>query len=218
MTLGLLGSNGTIGQSILNAMPVDHVYNSLSANPAPVDHLIVAAPSGNRLAVNRGLIDDIAAVDNVITLAQQIAPKRITLISTVDVVVAPDTVYGANRARLEAELSARFRTTVLRLSTLIGPNIKKNILFDIKHNSFLSHVNPDAVLQWCLLGDLPSLISNTELGTVLNVVSEPISNKDVLKIFCPELNTNSGTEIVYNQTPYIYTQQQILDAMREYLT
>ena len=218
MPQGLLGSNGTIGQSILSTMPVDHVYNSLTVNPATVDHLIVAAPSGNRLAVNRGLIDDAAAISNVIALTRQINPARITLISTVDVATAPDSVYGANRGRLEDELSAGFPTTVLRLSTLIGPTIKKNILFDIKHNSFLEYANANAVIQWCLLADLPRLISNTEPGTVLNVVSEPIPNRDVLKMFCPDLKLNIGAEIVYDQTPYIYTRQQILDAMREYLS
>lgn len=216
MTLGLLGSNGTIGQSILDHLCVDAVYNSGSV-PTPVDHLIVAAPSGNRLSVNLGHVDDKQAVDSVFRLVCDIAPQQVTLISTVDAAVATDTAYGANRAKLEQCLQQNFATTVLRLSTLIGPRIRKNLLFDLKHNLFLDRINPNAVIQWCLLDDLPRLIKNTIPGQVLNVVSEPIANRDILEMFRPELLSNSGPTVFYNQSPFIYNRQQIFHAIGQYL-
>jgi len=217
----LIGSHGTIGQSILDHMSVDCVFNSDNIDSLPdhdIDQLIVAAPSGNRLYVNQNQQQDLASIHSIVTAIARAQPKHIVLVGSLDAVVMPHTVYGHNRLMLEQQLSTIAATTVLRMSTLIGSRIKKNMLYDIKHRKFIDHIDPDAVLQWCLLDDLPNLINTAIPGTTVNIVSEPIRNKDIVDRFCPDLEiSKKHNSAFYNQGPYVYTCDQIFEAISKYL-
>lgn len=217
MQRSLIGT-GTIGQSLQQHMQFDAVYNSHNLNlSANIDLLVVAAPSGNRLAVNRGELPDRDNIQQLTRAIQQAQPAHTVLISTVDAVVAPDSEYGRNRAWMEQQLQQSNTVSVLRLSTLIGATIKKNMLYDLKHGVFLQHIDPGAVLQWCLLADLPRLILAARPGTTQNIVSEPIANWEILQRFFPELAQQKYSAVCYDQRPYTYTRQRIFQAMEQYL-
>jgi hypothetical protein len=138
----------------------------------------------------------------------------------VDAETAPDSIYGRNRAWLEQELAQTHNTYILRLSTLIGNRIKKNVLFDLKHGLFLNSIDRDAELQWCVLNDLPQQIDISLNGTAgtRNIVSEPIKNSEIIERFFPQLSAEqTQSTIRYNQRPYVYTKQDIFAAMEQYL-
>lgn len=216
----LIGSHGVIGQSLQDHMRFDMVFNSNNINqlPSQLDTVIVAAPSGNRLAVNRGTVNDKQACNSIITAVQQAQPNHVILLGSVDSVTAPNTEYGANRQYLEHALTNTVPTTVIRLCTLIGTRIKKNMLYDIKHNQFLDEIDSGAWLQWCLLDDLPMLITQAVPGTVFDLVSEPIQNLDVMQRYSPGVPLISkSVSLYYNQRPYVYTQDQIFAAMDRYM-
>ena len=216
----LIGSNGTIGQSLLDNQHFDAVYNSDNLQKIK-DHewdlVVCAAPSGNRLAINRGQTQDF---QDCVLLARTLAQctiKKLVLISSVDAETAPDSTYGRNRAWLENELSQAHSTHILRLSTLIGTRIKKNVLFDLKHGLFLNSIDRDAELQWCVLNDLPQQIDNSVAGT-RNIVSKPIKNAEIIDRFFPHLNAErTHSTVRYDQQPYTYTQAEIFSAMEWYL-
>ena len=223
MLRALIGSNGTIGASILDNITVDRVYNSDNLEDIAghsFDRVIVAAPSGNRLAVNRGQVQDLEQCERIVAALATCAIKELVLIGSVDAVTAPNTEYGSNRAWLEQHLANQHNLYTLRLCTLIGKRIKKNMLYDIKHGLFLEKIDAGAVLQWCILDDVPAQIERVIAqgpGSV-NIVSEPIANRTVLQRFCPELVPDIDTESVrYNQQPYVYNQTQIFMAMEQYL-
>jgi hypothetical protein len=219
----LIGSNGTIGQSLLDHRPFDAVFNSDNLQQITNrawDLIVCAAPSGNRLAVNRGQTQDFENCIKLVSMLKQCYTKKLVLISSVDAETAPDSVYGRNRAWLEQELSRAHATSILRLSTLIGTRIKKNVLFDLKHGLFLNSIDRDAELQWCVLNDLPQQIdiSINELPSTRNIVSEPIKNSEIVHRFFPHLSAKQTHSTVrYNQQPYVYTKQDIFTAMEQYL-
>lgn len=220
----LIGSNGTIGQSLLDTRQFDAVFNS--DNLAQITHqdwslVVCAAPSGNRLAINRGQTPDITHCEAIVDVLSKTKIDRLVLISSVDAVTAPQSVYGANRAWMEKELTKTHTTYILRLSTLIGHRIKKNVLFDLKHKLFLDSLDRDAELQWCILQDLSQQI-DISLSTgpgARNIVSEPISNRQIIDRFFPQITTGHNHSTVrYNQQPYVYTQEDIFFAMELYLS
>lgn len=221
MIQALVGSRGVIGQIIVNCMPVNYNFNSDNIDTMgqyDIGTLIVAAPSGNRLSINQDCAQDTVNIRQIIDAVNVARPEHIILISSIDSVVQRQTPYGQNRYILEQSLSEITATTILRLSTLIGSTIQKNILYDIKHKQFLECINPNAYLQWCLLDDLPRLISSTPQGQTLDVVSEPIKNQDIIDQFCPGVRSSKqNIDMFYNQQPYIYSRAQIFSAMSTYL-
>jgi len=219
----LIGSNGTIGQSLLDNRHFDAVFNSDNLEKIKEqawDLVVCAAPSGNRLAINRAQTQDF---QDCVVIARTLAKcdiKHLVLISSVDAETAPDSLYGRNRAWLEQELSRTHATYILRLSTLIGNRIKKNVLFDLKHSLFLESLDRHAELQWCILDDLPRQIDISLSGTpgTRNIVSEPIKNTSIIAQFFPQITTGKESSTVhYDQQPYVYTKQDIFAAMEQYL-
>ncbi len=219
----LIGSNGTIGQSLLDNQHFDAVYNSDNLQKITNhvwDLVVCAAPSGNRLAINRGQTQDIKDCELLAAVLAKCQIKKLVLISSVDAETAPNSTYGRNRVWLENELSQTHSTSILRLSTLIGTRIKKNVLFDLKHGLFLNSIDRDAELQWCVLNDLPQQVDislNDGVGT-RNIVSEPIKNSEIIDRFFSHLSAEQTHSTVrYNQQPYVYTKQDIFAAMEQYL-
>lgn len=219
----LIGSNGTIGQSLLDNRPFDAVYNSDNLQKIAAhswDLVVCAAPSGNRLAINRGHTQDFEDCVSIAKILASCKIKQLVLISSVDAETAPASTYGRNRRWLEQELANTHNTYILRLSTLIGHRIKKNVLFDLKHGLFLNSIDRDAELQWCILNDLSRQIDTICAGkpSVVNIVSEPIKNSEIIDHFFPHLITEQTQSTVrYNQQPWIYTKEQIFGAMEQYL-
>lgn len=222
MIQGLIGSSGVIGKNILEHIPVDYKFNQENINEiskTKLDRLIIAAPSGNRRLINLDGVSDSNSIFEIVNAVSIAAPKRIVLISSVDSIVRPTTVYGKNRLLLEQLICDIAPTSVVRLSSLIGNNIQKNVLFDIKHNKFNKFINIDSVLQWCILDDIVNLIDSVQCGQQLNVVSEPIQNREIFDYFKIPFNDTSNTieKMIYEITPYVYTKQQIFSAMERYL-
>lgn len=219
----LIGSNGTIGQSLLDNMHFDAVFNSDNLQQITDyawDLIVCAAPSGNRLAVNRGQTQDFEDCTKIVAMLKQCHTKKLVLISSVDAETAPDSIYGRNRAWLEQELSKTHNTYILRLSTLIGNRIKKNVLFDLKHSLFLESLDRHAELQWCILNDLPRQIDISLVGVpgTRNIVSEPIKNVSIISQFFPHITKGKESSTVhYDQQPYVYSQADIFAAMEQYL-
>jgi hypothetical protein len=224
MNVALIGSNGTIGSSILNKMPITHVYNSdnISEIKNIKFHLvIVAAPSGNRLEVNKNPDLDLRNVKLIMDSISNTSIDTLVLISTVDTIVYSNSVYGNHRLQLENFVKTHCnKYHILRLSTLVGKNIKKNILFDLKNNLFIDKIDPMTVAQWCPLDALHNEIFQVITNNIqeLNLVSEPIANQTIIKEFFPTVSTGPSIESKqYNIQPYRYTREEIYTAIRNYL-
>jgi hypothetical protein len=224
MNTALIGSNGTIGSSILNNMPFTHVYNSDNISEMSNNNfelVVVAGPGGNRLTVNKDPESDLRNVSTIIEAILKTSIERLVLISTVDTIAYPNTSYGWHRLQLENFVKIHCnKYHILRLSTLVGKNIKKNVLFDLKNNLFIDKIDPAAVVQWCPLDTLHNEIDYVINNNIeeLNLVSEPISNQEIIQEFFPAVTATSKTESKqYNIQPYRYTRKEIYTAIGNYL-
>lgn len=219
----LIGSNGTIGRSLLTQRPFDQVYNSdnIEQMRGGRFHLvIIAAPSGNRLAINRGYGSDEQDIEQISQVIDSCEIDQLILISSIDVITNPNSRYSQNRKTLENKIKKYPNSKILRLATLVGESIKKNVLYDLAHGLWLDKIAGDAVLQWSLLDDLANQIDIALLNQVqeINVVSEPIVNHDIVQSFFPHISLYPNTtDITYDVRPYVYCRRQIFQAIENYI-
>lgn len=220
----LVGSRGTIGSVIVNSANFDLTFNSDNVENMrglEIDTLICAAPSGNRLAANNKEIDDTNSVNHLISVLDSCSIKRLVLISTIDIFVNPETLYSRNRSKLESYVKSNYKHHILRLGTLIGKNIKKNILFDLTHDQFLDSIDPLSMHQYSLLDDVYNQILQSIEQEIdeISIISEPIQNSEILSTFFPNLNlTSNNTKTLYDVKPYFYNRQQVFKAIKEYVS
>ena len=143
--LALIGHTGLIGGVLKSSLTFDLEYNSSNINDIQGRHfdtVYCAAPSGNRLLASQYPEQDTCNVYSLIENLKTITANRFILISSGDVVVSPESVYGNNRGQLEKFVKTQFDNHhVIRLCTLIHPDIKKNILYDLKHSLYTFYLN-----------------------------------------------------------------------------
>jgi hypothetical protein len=220
----LLIGKGTIGTSLANNINFDYSCDSSNIHEVfgkTFEMVVCAAPSSNRIIANNNLYIDEKLIDKLIEDIDKIQATRFVLISTVDVVSYPESIYGKNRLKLENHIKKQFKEYhILRLSTLVGENIKKNVLYDLVNKQYLNDTNPLSFLQWYPLSNLCFDINNAVNNSIkeINLVSDPISTGEIAEVFFPSLKITSNNEPrKYNLTPYIYSKQEIFNEIKKCL-
>ena len=216
--------NGLIGKRLQEFVKATHVFNSFQLfdlHLEQYDTIYVAAPSGNRIWASQNPHTDQASTGLLIRNLLVTKCDRIVLISTGDTQAKPNTGYGKNRLELENAIRGRFENHyVIRLPGLIGNDITKNILYDIKHKTeWVSAINGAVKQQWYPLDDLehdvPKIINGDE--RVVNLVSEPILNQNIVNQFSDTANVNFESAVDYDLKPYKYTKEQIFEHISLYM-
>jgi len=146
----LVGHSGFVGSNIKEQTNFDKCFNSsnieesFGLNP---DLLVYSGVRAEKFLANSEPDKDFAIIENAIDNIKKINPKRIILISTVDVYPNPVEVnesdnidkeklqpYGKNRLHLEEWVEKNFEDyLIVRLPALFGKNIKKNFIYDLIH-------------------------------------------------------------------------------------
>jgi len=147
--VALVGYTGFVGSNIYASAggKIDKAYNSgnieeaYGTNP---ELLIYAGLRAEKYLANNAPEKDMALIEQAEENIRRIAPKRLVLISTIDVFKIPDGVdensgidtenlhpYGFNRYRLELWTRKNYPDAlIIRLPGLFGKNIKKNFIYD----------------------------------------------------------------------------------------
>ena len=143
----IVGYTGFVGSNIYAAGDFDAAYNTkniqdaFGSNP---DLLIYAGMRAEKFLANANPNADYDLVLEAENNIEYINPKKLVLISTIDVFKTPIDVdensvietdglnaYGYNRYRLENWVRENFSDAlILRLPGLLGKNIKKNFIYD----------------------------------------------------------------------------------------
>jgi hypothetical protein len=215
---------GLIGKRLAKFVNPTHTFNSKTLLDLPMndyDTVYIAAPTSNRIWATNNPNFDTASTELLIRTLLATKTRRVVLISTCDTQVNLDTVYGANRLKIENLVKSWFHYYhIIRLPSLIGNDITKNIIYDIKYKTeWCDKINVGTVQQWYILDDLEQdlkeIMSGTSMSTT-NLVSEPISNRDIVaKFYKPNDEPIIGT--TYNLMPYKYTKEEIFDAISLYM-
>lgn len=143
----LVGYTGFVGSNLANSHLFDYLINSKnieSAYGTNPDLLVYAGVRAEKFLANTNPEADMDNIRIAMNNIKKINPKKLVLISTVDVYKTPvevdeDSViedenlhaYGLNRYRLEQwveEYSTDY--IIIRLPGLYGENLKKNFIFD----------------------------------------------------------------------------------------
>ncbi len=215
--IGLIGT-GVTGTVLQETIKFDHVFDSSNINSLPqyqFDALYCAAPGANRITANQNPEQDRQNVDRLIQTIACTKFDRFVLIGTVDSVVKT-TPYAQHRKLLEDSVLEFANVTVVRLCSLIGKQIQKNVLYDLKHGLWIDRINLHDVSQWYPLTKLVNDIESSR--GVVNLVSEPVSNLEIIQQFFPQYldRVQNQQTSVYNLQPYRYSKQQIFEAMEQY--
>ncbi len=144
----LVGYSGFVGSNLRNSTEFDGLFDSknveesFGGNP---DLLVYSGVPAQKFLANKEPEKDYKIIENAIMNIKKINPKKIVLISTIDVYKYPvnvdedsdiDTVdlqpYGYNRYQLELWVKENFDDyLIVHLPGLYGDNIKKNFIYDL---------------------------------------------------------------------------------------
>jgi hypothetical protein len=146
----LVGHTGFVGSNLVYQTDFDAVFNSKNISDAfgtNPDLLVYSGVRAEKFLANKEPENDFQIILNAIENIKKINPKKIILISTVDVYPTPFKVdenenidenaclpYGKNRLYLERWVEQNYSDyLILRLPALFGQNIKKNFIYDLIH-------------------------------------------------------------------------------------
>lgn len=173
----LVGYTGFVGSNIYSKGKFDKVFNSKNIRDAyglRPDLLVYAGLRAEKYLANNFPDRDMELILEAEKNISEIQPKKLVLISTVDVFDKPLGVdenteintrnlhaYGLNRYRLEEWVRENYKNSVIiRLPALFGMNIKKNFIYDyikripfmLKSEKYLELVTKESDLEkyYCL--------------------------------------------------------------------
>ncbi len=143
----LVGYTGFVGSNIYEAGEFDAVYNSKNIEEAygtNPDLLVYSGLRAEKFLANNAPEKDKALILEAQENIKKINPKKLVLISTIDVFKMPKGVdensiidtenlhpYGYNRYMLEQWVREKYPDAlIIRLPGLYGKNIKKNFIYD----------------------------------------------------------------------------------------
>jgi dTDP-4-dehydrorhamnose reductase len=246
----LIGYTGFVGSTLLKQTAFDALYRS--TNIAEIENrefstVICAGAPAQKWLANKNPQEDLEKINGLIGHLRKVRARTFILISTVDVFKTPIGVdeatpvtedglhaYGLHRRRLEEFVAGAFpRHLIVRLPGLVGPGLRKNILFDF-HNSnnvhlidsrhtfqFYPMVNLRADIEVALRHDL-SLIHLTAAPLGVAEVAKEAFGRDFTQQVSPapivyDMRTLHAEKFALPAAfPYQYDKRAALLAIRAY--
>jgi len=198
MNNSLIGFTGFVGSTLLKQAPFDSLYRS--TNIAEIegktfDTVACAGAPAQKWIANREPEADLAKIEGLIAHLKSMTCNIFVLISTVDVFKSPLGVdestpideeglhaYGLHRRLLEKFVEGHFPNhLIVRLPGLVGPGLRKNVIFDFLNENNLHAIDSRGIFQFYPMVNLWYDIQ-TALDAGLKLVhltAEPISVSDI---------------------------------------
>jgi hypothetical protein len=200
MNDALIGYTGFVGSTLRKQTSFDSLYRSTNINEIrdqQFDTVVCAGAPAQKWLANRDPEKDKQQIATLIEPLKTIRCNRFILISTVDVFNDPIGVdetteinperlqaYGLHRYELERFVQAQFDChLIVRLPGLVGPGLRKNIIYDFLNNNRLEAIDSRGVFQFYPMVNLWYDIQ-VALAAGLKLVhlsSEPLAVAEVAK-------------------------------------
>ncbi|MBS7526801.1 NAD(P)-dependent oxidoreductase [Fusibacter paucivorans] len=147
----LVGYTGFVGGNLKVQTAFDAYYNSKNIREAfglKPDLLVYCGVKAEKYMAIQNPEADRLHIEEAMANISAIAPKKIVLISTIDVYPKPlhvdeatmpsvdafdKNAYGKHRLMLEAYVREHFDALIVRLPALFGLGLKKNFIYDLSH-------------------------------------------------------------------------------------
>lgn len=244
----LIGFSGYVGSTLLKQEDFTYLYRSTNIGDIhnqSFDTLVCAGAPAQKWIANQDPQADRQKIESLITHLKTVQCKTFILISTVDVFknsmgADEDTpvdesglhAYGLHRRLLEKFVESHFDNhLIVRLPGLVGPGLRKNVIFDFQNDNNLQAIDSRGIFQFYPMVNLWYDIQ-VALKAGLKLVhftAEPVSVASVAlegfgKIFD---NAFSGPAATYDmQTKhaqifgasgrYQYSARETIQAVRSY--
>ena len=200
MANALIGYSGFVGGTILNQTHFESLYRS--TNIAEIqdknfDVVVCSAAPAQKWIANSKPDEDLANINSLISILKNVKCKQFILISTVDVFKKIDGVnestdvdeadlhpYGLHRRLLEKFVQSNFSDhLIVRLPGLVGPGLRKNVIYDFLNKNNLAAVDSRGVFQFYPMVNLWYDIQIAlEAGLkLIHLTAQPISVAEVSK-------------------------------------
>lgn len=244
----LIGYSGFVGETLLKQRTFDLLYRSTNIDEIrgmDLDLLVCSGAPAQKWIANKEPAKDAAVIDSLISSLRTVSAKTVVLISTVDVFgsrteMVEDTpvqveglhAYGRNRYRLEAFMLSHFPLVkIIRLPGLVGPGLRKNAIYDLKHNNNVGSIDSRGIFQFYPTVNLWSDISRAlQLdATMFHFSAAPVSMAEVADecFFSPLHQVVSPVPARYNMRSlhatdfggadgYLYSRRETMLAIRSY--
>lgn len=165
MNNALVGFTGFVGSTLLKQATFEALFRSTNIDDIEgkaFDMVVCAGAPAQKWIANRDPETDRRTIDSLIEKLKTVRCETFVLISTVDVFKSPvgvdeNTVvaeeglhaYGLHRRLLEKFVASHFsHHLIIRLPGLIGPGLRKNVLFDLLNDNNLAAIDGRAVFQF----------------------------------------------------------------------
>ncbi|MEO8408656.1 MAG: pyridine nucleotide transhydrogenase [Oxalobacteraceae bacterium] len=248
MTNALIGFSGFVGSTLLKQARFEALYRSTNIDEIEgktFETVVCAGAPAQKWIANREPEADRQKIDGLINHLKTIQCKTFILISTVDVFSSPigvdeDTLidesglhaYGLHRRLLEKFVENHFPNhLIVRLPGLVGPGLRKNVIFDFLNDNNLHAIESRGVFQFYPMVNLwfdiqIALKAGLQL---IHLTAEPISVAEVSekgfgKIFDQTLAGTPGTYdmrtryagVFGGSGQYQYSDRETIQAIRAY--
>ncbi|MDX1915674.1 MAG: hypothetical protein SFU55_08830 [Methylophilus sp.] len=200
MNNALIGYTGFVGTTLLKQAKFESLYRSTNIgeiNHQTFDMVVCAGAPAQKWIANKDPAADLLKIEGLIAHLKTITCKTLILISTVDVFkkaidVDENTVvdeeglnaYGLHRRYLEKFVEEHFKNyLIVRLPGLVGPGLRKNVIFDFLNDNNLNVIDSRGVFQFYPMVNLwydiqTSLNANLKL---VHLTAQPISVAEVAR-------------------------------------
>jgi nucleoside-diphosphate-sugar epimerase len=243
----LIGYSGFVGSTLMKQVQFDELYRSTNIGDIEgrsFDLVVCAGAPAQKWVANANPEEDERNINHLIGHLERIKTRLFILISTVDVFKVPINVteetvvdeaglspYGLNRRKLEKFVRHHFeKHLVVRLPGLVGPGLRKNVVFDMKFNNNIEKIESRGIYQFYPMVNLWKDVERSlELGVnLVHLTAEPIIVSEVAKdVFGLSFKNEIGVPARYDfktiygpqfsgSHGYQYSKKETLLALRCY--
>lgn len=244
----LIGYTGFVGSTLLKQAKFETLYRSTNISEIAeksFDTVVCAGAPAQKWIANKNPEGDAQNIESLIQHLKTIKCKTFILISTVDVFANPIDVdedtpieetklcaYGLNRRVLEKFVESNFKNyLIVRLTGLVGPGLRKNVIYDFLNNNEIFKIDSRGTFQFYPIVNLwydikTALEHNLKL---VHFTSEPITVEQIalegfgfnftnLLPYKPALyNFKTKHNGVFGGSAgYQYSQSETIQAVRSY--
>lgn len=196
----LIGYSGFVGSTLIKQRSFEHLFRSTdigNIDGGSFDTVVCAGAPAQKWIANREPEADRVTLEGLVAHLRTVRCNRFVLISTVDVFLSSvdvdeDTVvdeqglhpYGRHRRMLECFVEQHFANhLIVRLPGLVGPGLRKNVIFDFLNDNNLSAIDSRGTFQFY---PTVNLWYDIELALheglrLVHLTAEPISVADVAR-------------------------------------
>ncbi len=249
MKTALIGYTGFVGSNLLKHSSFTDLYNSKNIAVIKKKKYDLIVSVGNSSFMWKANLEpevDLKSIQTYMDIMQTVKAKHFVLFSTIEVYdnlhqVNEDSPidqsklkpYGKHRYMLEEFIKKHFeKYTIIRLTNLFGPNLKKNFVYDLIYNNRLDLTHKDSMQQWY---NLKNIWKDLNIAVehdiqLINFAVEPVSCRELAHYTLGIDFTNvtkapprkydirsKYANLFHSRTPYLYQKKDTLVQLKDFI-